>query len=246
MTDLHTLAGAYVLDAVDDVERAAFRRHLAECEACAQEVAELQETAGRLTDLTYQIPPPTMREEVLAKVSRTPQVRAGGPSRVDAPARPWRRRAALTLAAGIIIGAVGAGTYVLQEQRVRDERERVEAAEERAEQIDAVLSAPDASLVRGPATGSGTVTVIGSRQLDQAVVVLELPTPDADQAYELWLGRGGALTSAGVLPAREGSATALVDELGSADLVGVSLEPAGGSPTGQPTPDQIVATVALA
>jgi RNA polymerase sigma factor (sigma-70 family) len=39
--DAHTLLGAYVLDAVDDIDRAAFGRHLNECEECRAEVAEL-------------------------------------------------------------------------------------------------------------------------------------------------------------------------------------------------------------
>jgi anti-sigma factor RsiW len=37
--DIHALGGAYALDAVDDLERVAFDRHLAECETCALEVA---------------------------------------------------------------------------------------------------------------------------------------------------------------------------------------------------------------
>ena len=34
MSDIHALVGAYAVDALDDVERAAFERHLAECAAC--------------------------------------------------------------------------------------------------------------------------------------------------------------------------------------------------------------------
>lgn len=247
MTDIHTLAGAYVLDAVDDIERAAFRRHLGECESCALEVAELSETASRLTDLTWQTPPPTMREEVLAQIARTPQLRAGPPSQLDMPARSrrWRQVVAAAAAAVVVLGAA-AGTYLVQEQRVRDERGRAEAAQAEAARVDAVLRAPDATLYRAQANNSGTVTVVGSRLRDEAVVVLELPAPGADEAYELWLSSDGAFTSAGVLPARQGSATALVSRYAGADMVGVSLERAGGSPTGQPTPTGIVATVALA
>ena len=47
-SDIHSLSGAYALDAVDDLERAAFERHLRECEACALEVGELRETVSRL------------------------------------------------------------------------------------------------------------------------------------------------------------------------------------------------------
>ncbi|MGH3762579.1 RskA family anti-sigma factor, partial [Actinophytocola sp.] len=46
--DVHALTGAYVLDAVSDDERAVVERHLGDCGACRQEVAELRETATRL------------------------------------------------------------------------------------------------------------------------------------------------------------------------------------------------------
>ena len=46
--ELHTLAGAYALDAVPEADRARFERHLAGCDACAQEIAGLRETTARL------------------------------------------------------------------------------------------------------------------------------------------------------------------------------------------------------
>ena len=44
--EVHSLAGAYALDALDDLERAAFDRHLRECEACRAEADELREAAA--------------------------------------------------------------------------------------------------------------------------------------------------------------------------------------------------------
>ena len=46
--EVHTLSGAYALDALTEIERAGFARHLAECAVCATEVAEFRETAARL------------------------------------------------------------------------------------------------------------------------------------------------------------------------------------------------------
>ncbi|WP_103337818.1 zf-HC2 domain-containing protein [Amycolatopsis sp. CA-126428] len=40
--DLHTLTGAYAVNALSDLERAQFDRHLNECDACRLEVRELQ------------------------------------------------------------------------------------------------------------------------------------------------------------------------------------------------------------
>ena len=50
MSDLHKLTGAYAVDALDDLERARFEQHLAECDDCRAEVAELRETAALLAD----------------------------------------------------------------------------------------------------------------------------------------------------------------------------------------------------
>jgi anti-sigma factor RsiW len=46
--DVHSLTGAYALDAVSDVERQVFEDHLAACDPCRQEVLELRITAARL------------------------------------------------------------------------------------------------------------------------------------------------------------------------------------------------------
>ncbi|HEY1175361.1 MAG TPA: zf-HC2 domain-containing protein, partial [Phytomonospora sp.] len=48
--DVHTLVGAYALDALDDLDRARVERHLGRCPSCAGEAAELTATAARLAD----------------------------------------------------------------------------------------------------------------------------------------------------------------------------------------------------
>ena len=46
--ELHTLAGAYALDALPEGDRARFERHLVRCRACAREQRELREATARL------------------------------------------------------------------------------------------------------------------------------------------------------------------------------------------------------
>jgi anti-sigma-K factor RskA len=71
--------------------------------------------------------------------------------------------------------------------------------------------------------------------------------PAAGKSYELWaLPRGGAPVSLGVLPAA-GSAERTLSErqrtaLLAAEKVAVSVEPAGGSPTGSPTGPIVIVT----
>ncbi|MCF6525932.1 zf-HC2 domain-containing protein, partial [Streptomyces sp. JJ36] len=66
--ELHTLTGAYSLDALPEPERAEFERHLAGCEPCAQEVRELRATTERLGLAAAAPPPPALRRRVLEAV----------------------------------------------------------------------------------------------------------------------------------------------------------------------------------
>ncbi len=47
----HELLGAYVLDALDELERARFRVHLSTCGQCQAEIGGLQASAKRLDEI---------------------------------------------------------------------------------------------------------------------------------------------------------------------------------------------------
>lgn len=80
--DIHALSGPYAVNAVDDVERARFERHLAHCPACQAEVDSLVATATLLTMTTQLAPPASLRAKVLADIKTVrplaPLVAAGG------------------------------------------------------------------------------------------------------------------------------------------------------------------------
>lgn len=78
-TDLHLLSGAYALDALSEDERAEFEAHLAVCEACREEVAEMQATLGDVGSAFEEAPPAGLKNRVLAQIDQTPQ---------DAPLEP--------------------------------------------------------------------------------------------------------------------------------------------------------------
>ncbi|BCB87168.1 anti-sigma factor [Phytohabitans suffuscus] len=236
MSDVHALAGAYALHALSDIERAAFARHLAECESCAHEVAELRETAARLADGTWSVPPPRLRDNVLAEIRQTRQLPPAASERVArgaAPAAGGRRRRPLVVAAAAaVVLAAGAGTvsYVAQEQRVRDERATVAALRAESARVEAVLAASDARLHSAPVTGGGQITMVLSESLDGGVVMLSgARPPGAGRAYQLWAVSSGAPDSRGVLPSGEGGATRLIDRIRGMDTLGVTIEPSGGS-----------------
>jgi anti-sigma-K factor RskA len=225
----HDLLAAYALDAVDDAERADVDRHLAGCAECARELAELRETLGvfALSGIAAEAPPPQLRTRLLETIGRTPQ-RAG----VLRSPLPLRRLRLVPVLATVVILAL-LGVLVGQQVRLAGERQR-------ADQIAAVLAAPDAQLVTVAANGGGDVSIVVSRQLSQGVVTLRgLPSGDDRHAYQLWLVHDGRPDSAGLLDPGDGDGVRLVDDVGAATLLGVTREPAGGSAT--PTPPMVAA-----
>jgi anti-sigma-K factor RskA len=231
-TDIHALVGAYALDAIDDLERVAFDRHLAGCESCRTEVVELRETASRLADGAWSVPPPRLRENVMTAIGRTRQLPPGGSRRSgrDATASRWLRYTAAAAAAVVLAGGAGAAAWTVQDQRVRDQRALAEAAEQREARTRAILAAPDLVVRTAPMVGGGKVTVASSALQDAAVVLLGADAPPSGgRVFELWTIRGTTPTSAGVLAPGQASAVQIVDGLPGSDAFGVTVEPAGGS-----------------
>jgi anti-sigma-K factor RskA len=91
--------------------------------------------------------------------------------------------------------------------------------------------------------GSGALpsgSIVASISGDGATLVARPIVPvsvQADRSLELWAvpTGGGAPRSLGLLPGGSGSVALRAKVLAGADTLAVSLEPAGGSPTGQPT-----------
>jgi len=233
-TDIHTLVGAYALDAVDDIERAAFDRHLRECETCRAEVDELREATARLADTTWSVPPPRLRENVLAEVARTRQLAPSAPVVPRRGQQPGRWR--LAVAAAVVVAAAGTGTtvYAVQDHRLDKERAVAEAARRNEARVRDILGAPDLVVRESNLTGSnGRVKVAESRSRTAGVIVLAADAPPTDgRVYQLWTVRpGGAPQSAGVLQPGQKAILQIVEGLPGASLVGVTQEPPGGSAT---------------
>jgi anti-sigma-K factor RskA len=241
-TDIHALVGAYALDAIDDLERTAFDRHIAGCDTCRGELDELRETAARLADTSWSVPPPRLRTEVMAAVSRTRQLPPPTPSPAEAGKRTpaWRRWSVAAAAAVLLAGGTGVAVYGIQDQRVR---EVTAAAEQREARTRAILAAPDLVVRTAPVIGGGKVTVALSPSRDAGVVRGGADrTLNANQALQLWTIEGtGPAVSAGALAAGANSATQVIDVRPGTDVVAVSLEPAGGSAT----PTTVLAQVSL-
>jgi anti-sigma factor RsiW len=245
-TDLHELSGAYVLDAVDDIERAAFARHLAECEACTAEVAELRQVTEMLGELTETPPPAALRANVLAAARQTPQ--AGPDGRVPGtPVKPaaqtrrtGRRRptwlvAAVAAAAAVVISITGTAVVMtsVMDSRLENLDRQVQALQTDRARIYAIMNAKDAVMKGNSLPGGGRVAAAVSEIEQGGVAMLAgLKLPPAGEVYQMWFMAGTrAISSALVVPAGLTGGTMLFDHWTSgANKMGVTLEPTGGSP----------------
>ncbi|MFF7364564.1 anti-sigma factor domain-containing protein [Streptomyces sp. NPDC008125] len=238
--ELHTLTGAYALHALPEDERQAFERHLAECGACEQEVAELSATASRLALAVSATPPRAMRDEVLLRITTVRQEAPGhgapgGPAAV--PGRPgrWTRYA---LAACLAAAASLGGVAVWQNQVARAAQEEADSANQRNEVLARVLSAPDARTVSAEFAPRARGTVVVSSSENRAVFLSSgLERPPVGKVYQLWFADGGTMRSAGLMdPDATGDAVLLAGPVDGASGMGVTVEPAGGStsPTSAP------------
>lgn len=255
--DIHTLSGAYAADALDDVERARFERHLASCEDCRAEVDSLATAAAELSALTELPPPSGLRDRVLrditsvrplppltpqptpAQPSAEPPISAqhadSSPSTVqDLPPRgthPSRaRRWVLAAAAAVVLALGGVGVWASLSP---DETRPTQSVAQQ------VLDAPDATRVEKSFPGGATATLVRSASLGRAVLVTSrMPAAPSGQVYQLWLQDAtGHLTSAGLMPAGSDQVVLLQGDASEATGAGISVEPAGGSE--QPTTDPI-------
>ncbi|MEV7099458.1 anti-sigma factor [Amycolatopsis sp. NPDC051045] len=240
---MHTLAGAFALDAVSDVERAEFARHLEQCDSCAQEVAELRATAARLGAAMAEEPPPEFKDRVMTAMHATrqlpPRTRPGAPDRHRRSARAPRWAVVVSAAAavaGLAAGGVFGGIALNQQQELRTAQSRLDQARQQYAPVTALLAAPDAKTVHGEAPIGGGVTVVLSRSQDR-VMVMDAGLPSQPgKVYEAWLITGSdAPRPAGVIAAAGGGGLVVADGVGRADKLAVSVEPPGGSPTGTPT-----------
>lgn len=228
--DIHALSGAYAVDALDDVERAEFERHLAECEACRAEVMSLQEAASLLAETTTVQPSAELRERVLTGISTVrplpPVVEQPADEKPDAEVialAPRRRRRVVPFlaaaAAAVAIGSGGIAWQQMNDEPPRDDYSRLVAAD-------------DAQTFRVPVGDGGSVTVVRSKQLNDAYIVTKgMPAAPTGKQYVLWLKHGGTMTQAGVMPAGADNKVRFSGDAATADGAAVSIEDAGTAPT---------------
>jgi anti-sigma-K factor RskA len=230
MSDIHALSGAYAVDALDDLERAAFERHLAGCADCRAEVASLQEAAGLIAETTTAEPPRELRDRVLAGVTSIRPLPPEAPS-AQLPRHRARRVRRVLVAAAAVVVLLAAGVAVWQRPWSDD------TSQSQLSALDQVLQARDAQRTSLALPGGGEATIVRSDALGRAAIVTtDMPAPPAGRAYQAWLDQPGrGMVSAGLMPVNQ--PFLLEGDAGTADGAGITVEPDGGSP--KPTTEPI-------
>lgn len=112
-------------------------------------------------------------------------------------------------------------------------------------EVQAIASADDAQTATVETAVGGEVTVVWSEQLGRSAILAEgLPDVGDDETYELWYidasGEELAATPAGLFDPDGGAAYVVLDgEFEPGLLIGITVEPAGGSDA--PTTEPIIA-----
>jgi anti-sigma-K factor RskA len=195
------------------------------------------EAAARLADAVPEVAPPAgIRDELLARIllGDTGAEPAAAPA--PEPASPRRRRAgwyALAASLVLLLG-IGVGTVWIAQSLAPS------ASVVALQQIE---DAPDGQVMMMPVGDRGRAELYWSESTGQAVLVsVGLPALESGRTFEAWYVSDGVPRSAGVFAENDGTATTLLaGPVSPGDIVAVTVEQAGGSPTGAPTTDPIVA-----
>jgi anti-sigma-K factor RskA len=211
---------AYLLGALEPGEAAALEQHLAGCEECREQLEWLRPAAQLLPEAVERVDPPTeLRARILAEVDRDARAARSGERRGWSLRMPARRPLAGLAVVALLVAAVAG--YAI--------RDGGGAGGGGAEATFTAGKAPGvtAQLVRDE--GTGTLRLAHLHKLP------------SDEVLQAWVRRGKRIESAKTLfvPNRDGTATAVIDDMRDVNAVMVTAEPEGGSD--YPTSDPIVA-----
>lgn len=221
--DVHHLAAAYALDALDERERGAFEAHYGSCDVCHSDVQEMRQTLTSVAGSLATPPPMSLKDRVMVEVAVTRQL---SPSLVPI-ALPQRRRSwapMLAAAAAIVALVVGIAAFA-----------RKDNPDTFSADLARVMEQPDSQVItlENKSGGEGSFKVAWSSELGEAVLIGEnLPATPDDKAYELWLIAGEEAMAMYVLdPAEDGNVHRRLDAPADPTAWAITVEPKEGTPT---------------
>lgn len=231
---MQELVPAYAFGATDAEERAQVEAHLEGCADCRA----LADGYMRLSDeMLHTVPMVTAPAHLSADLRR----RIASSTPATPFWRTWfspRHRLVLGFAAALLLLLLATNLY-WSSHTARVERDlAIHIAA-----IESLAGAPAARLVSDDADSAARGILYFHP--DETVAVLrvsDMPALPDDETYQLWLIRAEERDSGGLFrPDDEGTAVLLIVAprlMGEYDAVGVTVEPAGGSPT--PTSPRVI------
>lgn len=224
--------GAYVLGALPPDEHAAMERHLAQCDACADEADRLQLAVDVLPSAAPTVEaPPELKTRIMAIVEREAELlAAAGPDadRVPEPRRerrgrwswsPFARPLATGFAALALVGVGVGGASLLRDDGPASSARTV------------------AATVLDPTQPAAAGASLRTRDGHATLVVHGLADPPRGHVWQLWLEEpGGRPVPAGATFVVRDGEVAIPHALHPSQRVMVTLEPEGGSATPSSSP----------
>jgi anti-sigma-K factor RskA len=202
--------GAYLLGALNEVERQAFERHLRGCGECQEELARLRPAAEALPGSVVQLePPPGLKQRLMAEVKRDVQ-----PARAR---RPLLRLPRLAFAAAALVLGLAIGFGVAQ----------LGGEDTRTVTATVARAMPDAG---------GTLEIEGA---GATLRLHDMPELRSTRVYQVWLQHGDRMVPAGTFEVgQSGAGRVELSDVRDADGVYVTREARGGAQV--PSEDPIV------
>lgn len=235
--DFHVqeLIPAYALGCLDQDDALLVSQHLVTCPTCQAELQSYEEVVAQLAlAVPKAVPSADLPSRLMGRLQDSKAVLAS-PS--------WWQRLRTTkprlglawgIASAIIIMILTVSNLLLW-QRINQIETGPRSGRMRAIPLTSTNAAP----------GADGFIIIGADGQNGALVVDKLPLLTPEQQYQLWLIRDGQRTSAAVFSVDEygygGTRIKAPGSLFEYSACGVSIEPAGGSPS--PTGDRVLAGI---
>lgn len=210
--------------------------------------ADLDTAAGLGRSATEVSPPPSVRSQLLDAIADVPQRSDGvvdeppGPGQAPPPleAHLPRRSRARWIGVFALAASLFLVTAVLLTPTILGLSEPEDPSIVALQRVE---DSADASATTVEVPGGGSATLHWSDSEAVAVLVAEeMAEPEPGTDFELWVVRGNEPISLGVMdPEDDGQTVLVADTFIPGDVFAVTIEQVGGSPSGLPTSDPILA-----
>lgn len=218
---------AYILNALEADEARSVEAHLRSCAECQKVLEQYQAIGdGLAMTVTPRNPPPRVRARLIAQLAARKPIKADSTRRVSI----WQTLTGLALAISLAINAFTLWqlTQVQRQQITLQEQLR---ANQRAMSVVAYPGGRALPIKSDQVSG----TLVMNAEIKSGVLIVHgLASLEPSRVYQAWLIKpDGGRISAGVFQAESGVTVFVIaspDPLSEFIGVGVTVEPAGGSP----------------